>query len=112
MRRVTMRSGVSHVVNVDVVEWGPGWYDMQVAARELGARGLMFRIKWSTPEDQARGVDILPEIHLYDSRFRVHVATPGLFIVIHPGRGNFRILDKTTLEQEYAVRTDDTADRA
>lgn len=70
---------------------------------ELGSRGIMFRIKHASPEERARGIDILPEIHLYDIRFRVHIATPGLFVVIHPGRGNFRVLDKETLEAEYDI---------
>ena len=97
-------------VPVEVVSWGPNWDAMKDAAQKLGAMGIMFQIKWTTPEEERRGIDILPEIHLYDKRFRVHICTPGLYVVVHPGERNFRVVDKETLEAEYEVRTDDLAD--
>lgn len=95
----------SNSVPVAVVSWGPTWADMQDAARYLGAQGLMFQIKWSTPEEERRGIDILPELHLYDWRYRVVVVTPGLYVVIHPGERNFRVLNREMLEEEYGTGT-------
>ena len=103
----------TRIVDVQVFEWGPEWSDMQEVARQLGALGLMFQIKWTTPEQQRKGIDILPEIHLYDKRYRTHVVTPGLFVAVHPGTRNFRVLDRYELEAEYdEVQPYDSSDHS
>lgn len=90
------------VVGVTAVQWGPDVNGMMHAAEVLGNAGLMFSIKSTTPEEEARGIDILPELEILDQRFRKHVVTPGLWIVLHPGYRNFRVVDKATLDGEYA----------
>lgn len=89
-------------VGVTAVQWGPDYIGMMCAAEVLGNAGLMFDVKSTTPEEEARGIDILPELVILDKRFRKHIVTPGLWVVLHPGYRNFRVVDKETLTEEYA----------
>ena len=68
----------------------------------------MFDIEYASPEDKRRGVDVFPELHIMDSRFRQHIVTQGLWIAIHPGFRQLRILTAEQLELEYEDRKTDS----
>lgn len=83
------------------VQWGPSWDAMMRAAEQLGEAGMLFDIKFASEEDRRRGVDIFPELHILDPRFRTHVVTHGLWVVIYPGYRQFRVLSTAELEAQY-----------
>ncbi|MBM4570318.1 hypothetical protein GS534_24365 [Rhodococcus hoagii] len=83
------------------VQWGPSWDAMLKAAEKLGEAGMLFDIKFASEEDRRRGVDIYPELHIMDTRFRNHVVTHGLWVVIYPGYRQFRVLSTDELEAQY-----------
>jgi len=95
------RELLTKMVPVVAERWGPSWEEMMSTAEKLGERGVMFEIKWVTPEQERRGVDILPELILYDYRYRKTTVTAGLWIVLHPGKSNFRVLTNEQIEYEY-----------
>jgi hypothetical protein len=88
-------------------QWGPDWEGMSETAEFLGSQGIMFEIKTPSAEDEARGVDIMPELILYDNRFRKHIVTFGLWVVVHSkppnhrGAPPFRVVDHNVLAHEY-----------
>lgn len=81
-------------VEVAAMKWGPEHDQMQRVAEWLAVNGQTFDIRQSTPMSK-------PTLVLLDYRFREHVVSPGLWIVIHPGDGVFRILTDQQLELEY-----------
>ena len=99
-----MKSLTARPVEVIAVQWGPEWNRMLETAESLGRLGFMFDIKYSTPEQRRRGVEIFPELTLMDDRFRPHVVTQGLWIAIHPGYRQFRVLTTKQLDLEYEER--------
>ena len=103
------RELVTRLVPAEAIQWGPTWDDMCQAAELLGRKGLMFKI---VQPQQRVGVDVLPELHVYDKRFRPHVVTPGLWIVIHPGYREFRVLDWYQIEREYHFTAEETDENA
>lgn len=86
---------------ITAVQWGPAWKRMLEAAEHLGEKGMLFDIKFTSPEDRRRGVEIYPELHILDSRYRLHVVTHGLWVVVHPGYRQFRVLSTTELSSQY-----------
>lgn len=86
---------------VTAVQWGPDWDGMLLAAEHLGNMGMLFDIKFATPEDRRRGVDIYPELIILDDRFRSHTVTHGLWVVVHPGYRQFRVLSTAELQAQY-----------
>lgn len=74
---------------------------MMRAAEELGSKGLIFQIK-TLGEDQVRkGIDILPELHLYDEHYLKHIVHPGRWVVVLPGYRKFRVMDLEDIRREY-----------
>ena len=96
MKRVVPAPG-----DLVAVQWGPSWDAMLKAAEKLGEAGMLFDIKFASEEDRRRGVDIYPELHIMDTRFRNHVVTHGLWVVIYPGYRQFRVLSTDELEAQY-----------
>jgi hypothetical protein len=92
---------VTREFETTAIQWGPKWEDMISAAKELGSRGMMFEIKQTSKDDLAKGIERLPELILHDSRFRPVVVTPGLWIIVHPGERNFRVLSSEQMSTEY-----------
>lgn len=92
---------VPAVDEVIAVQWGPDKDAMLGAAEFLGSRGMQFDIKFTSPEDKRRGIDVYPELHLFDDRFRVHVVTRGLWIVVYPGFRQFRVVTTERLQADY-----------
>ena len=89
------------VDEITAVQWGPDWHAMLVTAEQLGEAGMLFDIKFASEEDRRRGVEIYPELHIMDSRFRNHVVTHGLWVVIYPGFRQFRVLSTDELKAQY-----------
>lgn len=96
-----MRALEPVVTEVTAVQWGPDWNAMLVTATHLGEKGMLFDIKFASDDDRRRGVNIYPELHLLDTRFRTHVVTHGLWIVVYPGYRQFRVLNSEELAAQY-----------
>ncbi|AEV52028.1 hypothetical protein [Rhodococcus phage REQ1] len=96
-----MKRLVPAVEEITAVQWGPDWKSMLQTAEQLGERGMLFDIRFATEEARRRGVDIFPELHIMDTRFRTHVVTHGLWVVIYPGYRQFRILSTEELDAQY-----------
>lgn len=86
---------------VTAVQWGPSWAEMLSTAQYLGEQGYLFDIKFSGDVEKRKGANIYPELHLYDSHFRLHVITHRLWIVTYPGIRQFRVLDAKDLREQY-----------
>jgi hypothetical protein len=97
----------TRLMPVTALQWGPKWEDMEEVGKFLGANGFMFDIKLA---DERRGIDVMPELEVYDWRFVKHTVTFGLWIMVYPGTRQVRVVDKGTVDFELQVLADEKAE--
>jgi hypothetical protein len=86
---------------VKAVRWGPDWDHMKAAAEYLGSQGIMFQLVSADEDQRSRGVDVMPELILFDAHYRPHQVVFSQWIVLYPGYRNFRVVDNQTLRAEF-----------
>jgi hypothetical protein len=100
----------TRLVPVTAVRWGPDWDHMKAAAEYLGSQGIMFQLITATEDQVARGVDVMPELVLFDAHYRPHQVVFSQWVVLYPGYRNFRVVDNQTLHKEFRFLADESED--
>lgn len=83
-----------------VLRWLGGFDELQEVGQKLGTLGYIFEVRTpGHPLDQQ--ANVYPELHIYDNRYRSHVATHGTYIIVGPGHRNIRVLDRMNYRAEF-----------
>lgn len=97
----------TRLIPVKAVRWGPDWDHMQAAAEFISNQSVMYQLVTADQDQIDRGVDVMPELILFDAHFRPHHLTFSQWVVFYPGFRNFRIVDNQTLRAEFRYLADE-----
>jgi hypothetical protein len=75
----------------------------------LGDNGFMFEMKLA---DERRGIDVMPELVVYDWRFHAHSVTFGLWLIVYPGYRQLRVVDKATKDFELQLLSEESTEES
>jgi hypothetical protein len=103
MGRSAVRSvtATARPIEINAYLWGPDWKGMSECAFKLAGHGLPYRLV--THQDKTGDANMSwPELHIPDSRNRIHVVTQGLWVVVYPER-DFRVITQTELFSQYDI---------
>lgn len=87
----------ARLLPVTAIEWGPSTEDMIEAGRYLGENGFRFEL---VQKDPRRGVDVMPELVVYDWRELAQPVGYKQWILVYPGYRQLRVVDKETMLRE------------